>query len=203
MGKLLTVKAGYSGVLLPNRTGNAYNATVSPQVPGWRNYNAGDTVTVTDAEYALFNAATTAAVTVTTSGLADPYRVIASPASTKEFVKTAVTGAGPWVATLGTNFWTVTGALITNAITVAANNNTTGVVGAQPGNAASLAFYFTYTTTSGLGTTSTLFPTATWKWAGGAAPTWSTTATYVDYVRFVSSNGGTTWLEVDRSIGIH
>lgn len=61
MGKLVTVNPGYSAVLLPSTA-------------GLRNYNPGDQVTVTDAEYAGFNAATLAAVTVTTSGLAEPNR---------------------------------------------------------------------------------------------------------------------------------
>lgn len=40
------------------------------------------------------------------------------------------------------------------------------------------------------------------KFTGGAAPTWSTTANYTDLITF-EWNGGTQWSEVSRSIGIH
>jgi uncharacterized membrane protein (DUF441 family) len=58
MGKIVQINAGFSGVNLP---------------PG-RNYNAGDSTTLTDTEYANLSAATLRAVSVITSGVADPIR---------------------------------------------------------------------------------------------------------------------------------
>lgn len=59
MGKIVQVKTGYSAVGLP---------------PNGLAFNAGQTTTLTDAEYAALTTATTRALTITQSGVADPVR---------------------------------------------------------------------------------------------------------------------------------
>lgn len=59
MGKLVTIKPSYTGVVL---------------IPTMRGIDAGQTFTLTDAEYAALPASVTRAITLTTSGLPDPSR---------------------------------------------------------------------------------------------------------------------------------
>lgn len=69
MGKLVTVKSGYTGVvLIPNQSGG----------PG---LYSGQTFTLTDAEYAGLPASVTRAIALTTSGLPDPVRGAAPPST--------------------------------------------------------------------------------------------------------------------------
>jgi hypothetical protein len=61
MGKIISINAGFTSVYLSGPD---------------RRYNAGDSVTLTDAEYAALDASLTRAVTLTQSGVVDPVRVI-------------------------------------------------------------------------------------------------------------------------------
>lgn len=62
MGKLVTVKTGFTGVFAPLSIGFA-------------ELSAGNTFIFTDAEYAALPASVTRAIVLTTSGLPDPVRV--------------------------------------------------------------------------------------------------------------------------------
>ncbi len=74
MGKLVTVKSGFTAVPLP---------------PQGRPFNAGQTQTLTDAEYAALPVSTTRAISLTSSP-ADPARpVIAAPVSLADAVTKA------------------------------------------------------------------------------------------------------------------
>jgi len=184
MGKLVTVKSGYSAVLLPDKAGSGSQ----------RNYSPGDTVTVTDAEYAAFNAATLQAITLTTSGLPDPYRKGSDPGATTDSPNATVSGAA--TAVVGWNDWVLTGNVA--SVTVSANNPATSTVGPTSGAASQVSFKLTQD-----GTGSRL---VTWgskfKFVGGTAPTLSTGAGKTDIVRFVTFDGGATFLETDRNLDI-
>ena len=181
MGKLLTVKSGYSAVLLPSTN-------------GLRNYSPGDQVTVTDAEYAAFTAETTNAVTVTTSGLPDPARKATDPAALRDTVNTNASGA----LTLYTGFNEITLTGNVTSVTVAADSPSTGVIGAKPGSASHVAVKLVQDATGSR--------TVTWgsafKFAGGTAPVLQTAAGKVDFLRFVTTDGGLTFYETDRSLNI-
>lgn len=133
MGKLLTVNTGYSAVLLPSTN-------------GYRNFNAGATDIVTDAEYAALPQATLNAVTVTTSGLPDParkgYDTFAEPTTVQTF---ATLDGG--VVTTGVNIVTGPAAGVTYAATgfmyLAPNapGATPPVVGPMPGSSTDVELY--------------------------------------------------------------
>lgn len=184
MGKLVTVKTGYSAVLLPDSKGSGSQ----------RNYSPGDQVTVTDAEYAAFNSATLNAITLTTSGLPDPYRKGSDPAAQTDTPNATVSGAA--TASVGWNDWVLTGNV--TSVTVNANNPTTSTVGPTSGAGSQVSFRLTQ---DGTGSR-----TVTWgskfKFVGGAAPTLSTAAGKVDIVRFITLDGGATFLETDRLLDV-
>jgi hypothetical protein len=134
MGKLVTVNSGFTAVLLPSAA-------------GLRNYNPADTVIVTDAEYAGFNAATLAAITLTTSGLADPARPGTDKLALTEAVIpqfTAVTGGA---INLGVSLVTGPAAGVTYSangfLSVAPDNPSVipAVVGPKPGTQSVIDVY--------------------------------------------------------------
>jgi hypothetical protein len=197
MGKLVTVKTGYVAVLLPDSHGSG----------GYRNYEPGDTVIVTDAEYAAFNSATTQAITLTTSNLPDPYRLGNDPGAGLDEAQGVVTGAA--TANVGWNDWVLTGN-VTSVTVAPANVSTQTVVGstivvglpvygASPGSSSTVCFRLTQDATGSR--------TVTWgskfKFVGGSAPVLTTAANAVDIVKFVTLDGGNTFLETDRDLNIH
>lgn len=198
MGKLVTVKTGYVAVLLPDSHGSGY----------LRNYEPGQQVIVTDAEYAAFNTATLDAITLTTSGLPDPYRKGNDPSAVQDNANAAVSGAA--VAQVGWNDWTLTGN-VTSVTVEAANVHTQTVVG----QTIQVAPYPTYGASSGSGSQvdfrltqdATGSRTVTWgsafKFVGGSAPTLTIAANGVDIVRFVTLDGGTTFQEIGRFLNVH
>lgn len=187
MGKLLTVKTGYSAVLLPNKNGDGTQ----------RNYSPGDQVTVTDAEYAAFNQATLNAVTVTTSGLPDPKRK-ASDAKAGDYNSAAFTAAGGGSISLGTNF--VTGpaggvTYTTGWLTVAADSPSNSVVGPKPGSVSSVhLFHKQGAAASTAPTGKNWFAGATTLWPGGTVPTFTASANALDFFSFETYDGGATWV---------
>lgn len=184
MGKLLTVKTGYVAVLLPNKSGDG----------SLRNYAPGDQVLVTDAEYAAFNTATTNAVTVTTSGLPDPYRKPSDGGARPYSSNTTATGTV--TLALGANDLTLTGNVTT--VNITADNPTTGVVGPKPGSQSSFVVKLTQDATGSR--------TVTWgskfKFVGGTAPTLSTAAGKVDILHFITFDGGATLYEIGRFLDV-
>jgi hypothetical protein len=133
MGKLVTVKTGYVAVLLPNKSGDG----------SLRNYSPGDQVTVTDAEYAAFNAATLAAITLTTPGLPDPFRKPTSSAATLYQTAAFTTTAGGTIG-LGTNFVTGPAGGVTYVpgfLTVPADAPSSSVVGPKSGSVSSVNLF--------------------------------------------------------------
>lgn len=60
MGKIVQVNTGYTGVTF---------------TPNLRSYSAGESVTLTDAEYAALPSNTLSAITVTNGSVADPARI--------------------------------------------------------------------------------------------------------------------------------
>lgn len=184
MGKLLTVKTGYSAVLLPDKNGSG----------GFRNYSPNDQVIVSDAEYAAFNAATTQAVTVTTSGLPDPARKATDSKASNYASNTAATGTV--TLSLGANDLTLTGNV--TAVNIAADSPSTSVVGPKPGSESSFDVKLTQDATGSR--------TVTWgskfKFVGGTAPTLSTAAGKTDILRFVTFDGGATLYEVGRFLDV-
>lgn len=185
MGKLLTVKSGVTAVLLPDSKGSG----------GFRNYASGDQVTVTDAEYAALPAATTNWVTVTTSGLPDPYRKSTAP-NAGSYGSATATASGATLV-LGTNFVQGPASAVTYPtgwLTVPANNPSTGVVGPTPGSA------FTVRVIHKQGAAASTAPTgknwfagATTLWPGGTVGAFSPSANAVDLFEFVTFDGGATY----------
>jgi hypothetical protein len=194
MGKLVTVNQGYSAVLLPSTY-------------GLRNYNPGDQVTVTDAEYAAFNAATTQAITLTTSGLPDPAR----PSSDKfaESVATQTFSAASG-GTLTTGVNVVTGpaggvTYATGFLTVAANNPgaSPAVVGPVSGSQTDIELYHIQGAVVSVAPTAKgWFSTGTTKWPGGVVPTFTASVGAIDYFRFITPDGGVTWYNVNTTKGL-
>jgi len=153
MGKLVTVKSAYSYVLLPNKNGDGTG----------RNYAGGDTVTLTDAEYASLNAATLAAITLTTSGLPDPYRK-SNATNAGVFGSATATSAAGVTLTLGANFVQAPATGVTYSpgyLTIAKNDPTNNVNGPTPGS----LFVVRVTHKQGATSASTA-PTAK-NWIGG------------------------------------
>lgn len=185
MGKLVTVNAGYSAVLLPS-------------VQGLRNFNPGETSVLTDAEYAALTTATTQAITLTTSGLPEPSRPRTDTfAEPSQFVAqfTAATGG---TVNVGVNSVTGPAAGVTYSatgfLTVAPDNPATGVVGPKSGSQSTLEIYHTQ------GAVVSVAPVAkpwiigaTVKWPGGTVPTFTATVGAIDYFQFVTFDGGITW----------
>lgn len=137
MGKIVTVKTGYTAVLLPNKSGDG----------SWANYKPADTVTVTEAEYAAFNDATLGAITLTTSGLPDPYRVASDPQAETLTVQTQFTAATGGPVNLGANNVVGPAAGVTyepnGFLVLAANNPATGVKGPKPGSVSVVEVFHT------------------------------------------------------------
>lgn len=186
MGKLVTVKTGYTAVLLPNKSGDG----------SMRNYSPGDTVTVTDAEYAAFNAATLGAITLTTSGLPDPARKSNDPSAAADNVSATVSGTA--TAVVGWNEWTLTGSVTTLNLQAADLTTTPVKAGASPGSASLIAFKLTQ---GGAGSFTVAWGSR-FKFVGGSAPTLSTVAGKVDILRFITFDGGTTAYEISRTLDV-
>lgn len=186
MGKLVTVKTGYTAVLLPNKSGDG----------SFRNYSPGDQVTVTDAEYTALPASTLAAITLTTSGLPDPARKSNDPGASNDNVNATVSGTA--VAVVGWNDWTLTGNVTTVNIQAPDLSTTPVKLGASPGSGSQVSFKLTQDATGSR--------TVTWgakfKFAGGTAPTLTVTANKTDIVRFVTFDGGATMWETDRVLNM-
>jgi hypothetical protein len=187
MGKLVTVKTGYSAVLLPDKAGSG----------SLRNYSPGDQVTVTDAEYAAFNQATLNAITLTTSGLPDPKRK-ATDLKSGDYGSAAFTAAGGGTISLGTNL--VTGpaggvTYTTGWLTVPADNPSTGVVGPKPGSVSVVNLYHKQGAAASVAPTGkNWFAGATTLWPGGTVPTFTASAGALDLFRFETYDGGVTWV---------
>lgn len=187
MGRLVTVNAGYSAVLLPSTY-------------GLRNYQPGDQVTVTEAEYAAFNAATTQAITLTTSGLPDPARPATDKFAEPSANQTFTTAAGGTVAP-GVNVVTGPAAGVTYAaggfLTVAADNPATGVVGPKPGSQSTVELYHVQgAVVSVAPVAKSWFVGSTTKWPAGTVPTFTASVGAIDYFQFLSFDGGQTWNNV-------
>lgn len=133
MGKLLTVNTGYTAVLLPSTA-------------GYRNFNPGDTDVVTDAEYASFDGGTLAAVTVTTSGVAEPTRLASDTRATTTKTQTFTAATGGTVI-IGINLVTGPAAGVTynpnGFLVVAPDSPANSVIGPKPGGRSRVTLYHT------------------------------------------------------------
>lgn len=89
MGKVVQVKSSFDQVLLPTNV-------------GLRPFRSGASTTLTDAEYAALTASTTRALTITSSGVADPVRPsIGSPQSLADAVAQAKAYSDSLISGLG------------------------------------------------------------------------------------------------------
>lgn len=184
MGKQVTVLSGFTDVALPK----IYTVPVSSavagtpaqtvQVLGVGGYNAGDTVTLTDAEYAALSAAVTRALGSPTT-VAQPFRPSADPTSSKATV--AATTSGTIALALGYNIvGPVTGATVLTLPAAGA--------GWTAGSRSTVSVKITQDAT---GSRAITHPTGV-RWFGGSAPTATTTASKADYFEYFSDDGGVT-----------
>jgi hypothetical protein len=162
MGKSVTVINGFSNVRLPD---------VNPT--GFKYFQGGQTVVLTDAEYAALPAGVLRALSAS-SNVAEPNRTGTTQSLTPV---TNATATGAISIATGTNKLTLTG-------------NVTGITT----NGATAGSVFTYRlllTQDATGSRLVTWP-AKFKWVGGTAPTLSTGAGKTDIVEFVTIDGGTT-----------
>lgn len=195
MGKLVTVKTGYLAVLLPDTKGSG----------GYRNYNPGDQVLVTDAEYAGFNAATLQAITLTTSGLPDPSRKADDPQA-ESYASQVFTAASGGTVSLGTNLVVGPAAGVTYSagfLTVAADNPSTGVVGPKTGSVSEVHLFHKQGAVASVAPTAKgWFSGATTVWPGGTVPTFTASANALDFFKFETYDGGATWVNTLTAKGL-
>lgn len=202
MGKSVTVKTGFSGVLLPN--GSAGSSAGDS-----RDYKAGDVVVLTDAEYSGLNAAQLAAITLGSSP-ADPVRAQRQVSTSSKVAGYTDVSALNALGTVGTGIlnlkvgWnTVTLSANVTAVNVAAQGTSGGVVtyGPLAGQVYRVGLIITQD-----GTGSRTLPLASYgtkfKFPGGTAPTLTTAAGSVDVLQFITTDGGATFLYLDVQLNV-
>lgn len=191
MGKQVTVLNGFTDVMLPRVETVPVASTITGQSAGTTQvvvnaaYNAGETVTLTDAEYAALPAATTRCLSTPTN-VADPARPSADTSAETVTTNAAVTGT--YAAALGLNAITLTGNVATFTFPTV-----------PVGSASRVDLVITQDATGSR--------TITWtgsgaKFAGGTAPTLSVAAHAVDRLRFVSRGDGATWDLVSSQLAL-
>jgi hypothetical protein len=172
VGKQVTIVSGFSSVGLP-QAGN-------PSKP----FSAGQTAVLTDAEYAALPSSVTRALTGVTT-VAEPSRPSTDPNAKSVNIVAAATGTV--TAKSGINRFTLTGNL-TLAFPSGATVSTETEV--------SLVLIQDATGSR------TLTLPASAKKPGGTAVVLTTAAGSVDYLRFITVDGGVTWLLVIKQLDI-
>jgi hypothetical protein len=166
MGKRVTVKSGYTDVVLPQATG------LQP-------FNGGQTADLTNAEYAALNASTLNALVSTTTTIPDPARptsdVQANPVNAQ-----TLSANGALTLKLGVN-----------VVTMGANATSVVFPTVPAGSSSTVDVVFIQDATGGRTVTWTGSGA---KFAGGTAFVLTTpTASVIDRARFVSRGDGATW----------
>lgn len=172
MGKSVTVKSQFLDVPLP-QAGNANKP-----------YSAGQTAILTDAEYAALPASVTRALTLNGT-VAEPDRPSTDPNA--KSVNTVAAATGTVALKSGTNKLTLTGNITVTFPTTATSGTVTevDVVLIQDGTGSR-----------------TLTLPASAKKPAAAAVVLTTTANAVDFLRFRTVDGGTTWLLTLKTLDI-
>jgi hypothetical protein len=172
MGKRVTVKSGYTDVMLP-------------QAVGLQPFNSGQTADLTDAEYTALsaapNTATLNALNATTTTIPDPARPSIDPQV--QPLNAVTYASGVLQLKIGLN-------VVTLNATVGAGNLKFPVVPAGSASQVDVVFI--------QGTGGSKLITAAWagsgaKFSGGTATVLSTTAGAVDRLQFLSRGDGATW----------
>lgn len=165
MGKRVTVKSGYTNVMLP-------------QAVGLQPYSSGNTADLTNAEYSALNAATLNALNATTTTIPDPARpttdVQANPVNA---LTLSVNGA-------------LTLKVGVNVVTLGANATSVVFPTVPAGSSSEVDVVFIQDAT---GSRTVTWTASGAKFAGGTAPTITATANAVSRVRFMSRGDGATW----------
>lgn len=172
MGKSVTVLPGFSFVQGPG-----------PQ--GSKSYKTGATIVYTDAEYAALPLSVTRCLSTPATTVPDPSRPSTDTASRSVTVNNAATGTVALV--LGPNKLTLTG-----------NVTLTFPTGVASGNQSSIDLILIQ---DGTGSRTLTLP-ASAKNPAGAATVLSLGAGKVDFLRYITLDGGTTWLQVDRVLDL-
>lgn len=157
----------------------------APGPLGPKTYQAGQTIVYTDAEYAALPASITRCISSPTT-VPNPVRPAVDTNDVPTNVNATATGAVQLDA--GPNVLTLTGNITVAFPTDVANGNATTVqiVAIQDGTGSR-----------------TLTLPASAKAPGGTAPVLSTAAASVDYLEYLSVDGGVTWLLVNKQLAIH
>lgn len=150
-----------------------------PSTKGYRSYNAGATIVYTDAEYTALSAADLRALSSPTT-VPDPVRPSVDASSRAVNVVAAATGSQNL-------------ALGPNALTLSGNITLVFPTGVASGNESSVELF----ATQGTGGSKTITWGSKAKFAGATAPTISTVAGKLDWFRFVTIDGGNTWIMTD------
>jgi hypothetical protein len=175
MGKRVTVKSGYTDVMLP-------------QAVGLQPFNSGQTADLTDAEYTALNASTLNALNATTTTIPDPARPSTDPQV--QPLNAVTYASGVLQLKIGLN-------VVTLNASVTANNLKFPVVPAGSQSQVDIVFI------QGTGGSKTVSWTGSGaKFAGGTAPTLTTAAAAVDRLQFLSRGDGAFWDMIDALLAL-
>lgn len=173
MGKQVTIKPGFVDVPLP-QAGNANKP-----------FSAGQTAILTDAEYSALPASVTRALVSPATNVAEPNRPSTDVNAKTVNVVTAATG-------------TVAVKSGSNRLTLTGNVTLTFPTTATPGSDLSVELTLVQDATG----SRTLTLPASAKKPGGTAVTLTTAAGSVDYLVFRTTDGGVTWMLVNKQLDI-